>query len=288
MGETIYKGFDQEALDDQLDNRKRVPEHQDFFDRWAGGSAAARRDLDCALDLAYGASAGETLDLFPVPGESSAPLLAFIHGGYWQFLDKGDFSFLAPPFVEAGIAFASLNYDLAPAVGIPEITRQIRAALAWLAREGAAHGIDPGRLYVAGHSAGGHLAAMAALDGWAAGQGLNAHPIKAACSVSGLYELEPIRLSYQQEALKLDPAQVAEQSPGRLSPAGAAPMICAVGAEESQEFLDQQAELVVAWTAAGASVAQVPLPGRNHFSAVEALGEPDHALFGAVKGTILG
>lgn len=288
MGAKVYRDYDQEGLDDQLNNRKRVPDYQDHIQRWASESEAVRARLTSLPDLAFGSSAGERLDLFPVPGRSDAPLLAFIHGGYWQLLDKHHFSFPAPAFVEAGIAYASINYDLAPAVTIPEITRQIRAAVAWLAREAAAHGIDPTRLYVGGHSAGGHLAAMTALGDWHGDFGLDRHPVRGACSVSGLYELEPIHLSYQQAVLKLDPDQVAEQSPTRLPPAGAAPVLCAVGGDESREFHDQQSDFLAAWHAAGASVSEVALPGRNHFTAVDAIRETDHPLFQAVRDMILG
>ena len=285
MGELVYRNYDQQALDDQLNNRKRVPTYEAHINNWADSSAEVRQSLACELDIAVGSAPGEKLDLFPVPGRSDAPILAFIHGGYWQFLDKSHFSFLAEPFVKAGIAYASLNYDLAPGVEIREMTRQVRAQVAWLAREGGAYGIDPTRISAGGHSAGGHLAAMLAVDGWQGDFGLDRHPVGFACSVSGLYELDPIHFSYQQEVLQLDAAQVAEQSPVRLSPKGAAPLICAVGGDESEVFLDQQAEFAAAW---GDKVEQVPLPGRNHFTAIHALGEADHPLFQAVRDRTLG
>ena len=286
MTESLYRDYDQDGLDAQLNLRARWPDHPQYFTRWATDSRAARESLTCALDLSYGPTAGQSLDLFPSP-VPAAPLLAFIHGGYWQALDKGDFSYLAPPFVGAGIAYASLNYDLAPAASIGTIVEQIEAALVWLYRNAADHGVDPERIFVAGHSAGGHLAACALSADWAVHDsvvqgGLPADLVKGACSVSGVYELEAIRLSYHQEVVKLDPETVARHSPQRQLPTRSGPLICAVGSAETEEFLRQQDEYLAARRAAGLPSQVVELPERNHFSAIDALGERDHPLFHAV------
>ena len=283
MPQGSYRGMDRTEIDRQLNLRARWPEHAAFFDRWASDSAAIRQRLDGHVDLAYGDSAGERLDLFlPKPGPGRPPLLAFIHGGYWQSLDKSDFSYLAPPFLDAGIAFASLNYDLAPNVTIPEIVGQIRRAIPWLARQADTYGFDADRIYVAGHSAGGHLAVMALLTDWLAG----GDPIKGACSISGVYELEPIRQSYHQDILGLDAATVQSMSPVRLVPDRAAPLILAVGGDETEEFLHQQEVLAAAWRAHGFSVRVVDVPGRHHFSVIDALGEVEHPIFAAVRDMI--
>ncbi len=279
MPDSRYREMDPAEIDRQLNLRARWPEHGQYFERWASDSAAARTRLEGRLDLAYGEVEGETLDLFPDPARSEpTPLLVFIHGGYWQGLDKGDFSYLAPPFVEAGIAFASVNYDLAPKVGVGDIVVQVLKAIAWLTEAAPAHGVDPERIFVAGHSAGGHLAAVA----------MGAEPVKGGCSISGIYELEVMRLSYHQEVLKLDPETVRAMSPLRNLPARAGPLICAVGSEETEEFLRQQDEMVAAWRGQGLDARVVDLPGRNHFSAVDALGDPSHPLFAAVRGLALG
>ncbi len=279
MPDSRYREMDQAEIDRQLNLRARWPEHGQYFERWASDSTAARTRLEGRLDLAYGEAEGETLDLFPDPARSEpTPLLVFIHGGYWQGLDKGDFSYLVPPFVEAGIAFASVNYDLAPKVGVGDIVVQVLKAIAWLSGAAPAHGVDPERIFVAGHSAGGHLAAVA----------MGAEPVKGGCSISGIYELEVMRLSYHQEVLKLDPETVRDMSPLRNLPARAGPLICAVGSEETEEFLLQQDEMVAAWRGQGLDARVVDLPGRNHFSAVDALGDPSHPLFAAVRDLALG
>ncbi len=288
MPPTIYRGYDQEALDAQINLRARWPDFQNCFDRWAADSAAVRRGLSGRLDLAYGDTAGQKLDLFPAPSaDGPPPLLAFIHGGYWQALDKSDYSYLAPPFLGAGIAFASLNYDLAPAVSVEEIVRQIRAGIAWLYREAGSGGYDRDRIFVAGHSAGGHLTLEAMSTDWASLQELPQDVVKGGCSISGLYELEPIRLSYQQEVLRLDPEMVERISPLRHPPARAGPLICAVGSEETDEFLVQQREFLAVWRGAGLEARVVDLPGRTHFSAVDALGEVGNPLFTAVRDLVL-
>ncbi len=283
MPDSRYQEMDRAEIDRQLNLRARWPEHGDYFERWAADSAAVRARLEGRLDLAYGETGdetgGQTLDLFPDPARSApTPLLAFIHGGYWQGLDKGDFTYLAPPFIEAGIAFASINYDLAPKVGVGEIVGQVLTAIAWLAEAAPDHGIDPGRIFVAGHSAGGHLAALA----------MAAASVKGGCSISGVYELEVMRLSYHQEVLKLDPETVRTMSPLRNPPERAGPLICAVGSEETEEFLRQQDEMVAAWRGRGLDIRVVELPGRNHFSAVDALGDTSHPLFAAVRDLVLG
>ncbi len=289
MAEAVYLQYDQADLDRQLNLRARWPEHPEYLARWAADSAALRRTLGGETDFVFGPSAGERLDLFVPPGATAPPLMAFIHGGYWQALDKSDFTYLAPPFLEAGIAFASLNYDLTPHVSIEEIVRQIRAALAWLHRGGEAHGFDPDRLYVSGHSAGGHLVGMALATDWPDfDPGLPADLVKGGVSVSGVYDLEAIRLSYHQKLVQLDPAMARRMSPLGNLPKSAGPLVAAVGAEETEEFHRQQAEYLAAWRGAGLEATAVELPGRNHFTALDALGEPGHPLFAAAAALCLG
>lgn len=284
----VFRDYDQASLDRALNLRARWPDHPQFFARWAKDSAAVRESLPCRLDLAYGETPAETLDLFPAAG-GTAPLLAFIHGGYWQGLDKGDFSYLAPAFVEAGIAFASLNYVLAPAGTIGTMIDQVRRALAWLHRHAGAQGIDPGRIVVAGHSAGGHLAAMAVSTDWPAfAPDLPAGLLAGGCAISGVYDLEPIRLSYHNKVLNIAPGQARPWSPLHCLPRHAPPLLLAVGTEETAEFLRQQAEYAAALAAGGLPCREVPMTGLHHFNAVDALGDRRHGLHEAVRVLLAG
>jgi len=272
---TVFRDYDQAGLDAQYNNRAAVPDHPIYLERWARESAQARETLPCHLDLAYGTGAREWLDVFPAGHGKAAPALVFIHGGYWKALDKSDFSYPATTLVEAGIAYVALGYPLAPAAGMDEIVASVRRALAWLWREGSGHGVDPARLVVSGHSAGGHLTAMMLATDWAAvADDLPADLVKGGLSISGLYDLEPVRLSYHNVELRLDAQAVRRNSPLRHLPVAAAPLALVVGAKETDEFRRQQQEFLAAWRARGLEGSGAEFPGRNHFSIIDGLSDP--------------
>ncbi|MCI0525821.1 MAG: alpha/beta hydrolase, partial [Nitrospira sp.] len=177
----IYKNYDQAALDAQYNLRRRHPNFQDYFDKNEQKSERVRQALSCQLDIAYGNRPGERLDVFPAP-ELNAPVHLFIHGGYWQFLDKRSHDFVAEPFVAIGCTTVVINYDLAPSVGIDEIVRQVRAALAWTYQNINTFNGDPSQIYISGHSAGGHLVAMAMVTDWEKDWNLPANLVKGGCA----------------------------------------------------------------------------------------------------------
>lgn len=285
--------MDRAALDKLYNNRAAVPGHMDDMARWAAASLQARQSLPCVADLRYGPHPRETLDLFTAP-LAGRPLVVFVHGGYWQALGKDDFSFVAAGFAgtaAGGIAnVAVLNYPLAPEADMDVIAASIRRALAWLWREAAALGFDRDRIFVAGHSAGGHLTAMAALTDWPGLEsGLPSDLVKAGLSLSGLYDLRPIRLCYLNERLGMDDAMAERNSPVLLVPQWRRPLpplILAVGELETAAFHDQQHDFVKVYAAAGGRVTAVTAPGKHHFSIVDELARPDSAVQAAVAGLL--
>lgn len=273
-------------LDSQYNNRALVPEHGQHLERWARESATARAQLSGLLDVAYGHGAGEKLDIFPAPRKPDtppAPVMVFIHGGYWRSLDKCDHSFLAPAFVKRGACVVVPNYGLCPAVCVSEIVMQMVKAVAWVYRHIAVHGGDPQRISLVGHSAGGHLSAQLLTCLWpSVADDLPPDLVKDALSISGLYDLEPLRHApFLQDCLHLTPEQVRMASPAFL-PAphvgeGRGVLVSVTGGDESDEFLRQNQLIRQAWGEEAVPVCEV-LPGLNHFSVLEALIQPRHRL----------
>ena len=270
---TLRARTDPAWLDAQYNNRARVPAHAQHFARWAEASRLVRKRSAAHLDIAYGRGAGETLDIFPAT-EAGAPVLVFIHGGYWRSLDKADFSFIAPALNAAGATVVLPNYALCPAVTIETIALQMAQALAWVWRHAAQHGGDPARIGVVGHSAGGHLASMLLSCRWKeVDAAMPVQPLLAALSISGLYDLEPLRhVPSLQADLQLTPATVRRLSPAFFPRPKGGRLFATVGMDESDEFVRQNALIRDVWGPTAVPVCET-LPGLNHFSVVEGLAD---------------
>jgi arylformamidase len=273
----MQRDMDPAWLERQYNNRALVPDHATHFEKWAAASAFAREHAACTLDLAYGDGANEVLDVFPTAA-ANAPVLVFIHGGYWRSLDKGQHSFVAPAFTAAGALVVVPNYALAPTVTIEHITLQMAKALDWVYRHAAEHGGDPSRIVVAGHSAGGHLAAMMLSCRWKqVADDLPAQLVSGALSISGLYDLEPLRHTpFLQADLQLSPASVRRLSPA-FFPRPKGKLMTVVGADESEAFREQNQLIRDVWGPTAVPVCE-QLPGVNHFSVLKQLADPDARL----------
>lgn len=262
-----------EWYDAQYNSRGRIPEHPAILQRWADTSAAARAQCRCVLDVPYGEHETEKLDVFPSqrPG---APVLVYIHGGYWRALNKGAQSFIAPAFVDAGAMVVLPGYALCPAVTIEHIVLQLTRALAWVWRHAAEHGGDPRRMAVAGHSAGGHLAAMMLSCRWSqVAPDLPAGLVRRALAISGVFDLEPLRHApFLASDLRLSAADARRLSPARM-PAPEGELIAVAGGEESEEFQRQNALIAQAWGPRAVPVCEL-VPGRHHMNVLHDLADP--------------
>ena len=259
--------------DAQYNNRARIPEHPAILAHWFEASARARERHADMVEVAYDSAPRERLDVFAARSPAS-PVFVYLHGGYWRALDKRDQSFLAPPFVDAGAMVVLPDYTLCPAVTVEHIALQMVRALAWVHRHAADHGGDPQRIVVAGHSAGGHLATLLLTCDWkAVASDLPSKLVKAALSISGIYELEPLRHApFLAADLGLTAAAARRLSPA-LMPAPGGELVTVVGGDESEEFLRQAAAIARAW-GPGQVVASEIVAGRNHMNVLHELADP--------------
>jgi len=264
----------------QYNARAMIPEHPHIFTRWVNDSALVRRRTPSLRDLTFGESPGERLDFFPA-AQVGAPLLVFIHGGWWRSLDKSDFSFIAPPYVRAGLNVALLNYTLAPDASIDEIVRQQLRALAWLYRHAEQYEFNRDKIVLAGHSAGAHLSAMMLAAHWNVyANDLPTDLVKAGVLMSGLYDLDPIQhADFVNIDLKLTQNLIDTLSPALMPQSHAAPFITAVGDLESSEFHRQNALIGSTWKSN--HLDNIVLENTNHLTICDAFASPEHPLFEA-------
>jgi arylformamidase len=271
----IYKQYDQAALDRQYNNRLHVPDFVTYLERWVSLSRQTEKENGVIKDIAYGKLPLEQLDIYPSLQPRSKTLI-FIHGGYWHKSDKTDYHFIAKAFRAYGITTVLINYPLAPAVSIDQISVSCRQAVYWLYRNISAYNGDSGQLYIAGHSAGGHLAAMLLATDWNHFN-LTTDVIKGVCAISGLFNLIPIRLSDINQVLNMDTETALRNSPVQLLPATQCPLAVAVGSNETDEFLDQSRELITCWKESIPTEIFL-IQGANHYSIVETMLDPESCL----------
>jgi acetyl esterase/lipase len=258
--------MDRAALDAAYNNSGAVADSSAILADWNARSDSLAALRPQHLDLRYGPAERNRLDYFAA--QSSGPVLVFIHGGYWQMRAKENFRFLAAGPLAHGIHVALVGYTLAPQVPLYGIVAEMRAALSWIAARAADYGGEAGRIHLSGWSAGGHLTAIC----------LDEPSVKGGLAISGIYDLEPIRLCYLNEKLGLDESAARRLSPLLNLPDCSKPLIVAHGTGELDELQRQSREFAAARARASLPGRLVPLAGHNHFTILEELASPEGAL----------
>lgn len=295
-----YRDMDNDARASQLqhdaayNNRWAVPDHQADLDRWAADSAAVRNAVKCDLDIAYGDGDRETLDiLYPEgggpEGDGPVPLIVFLHGGYWLSMTKDSYSFIGENFVKKGAAFAVIGFGLCPDITLADMVGQVERAIAHLWENSEKYGFDRDRFYLAGHSSGGHLAAMVLGGGVNGNQAVPPETFKASVIVSGLFDLAPIAATYINNYIQLDDAGVEALSPlCHVPPPGKqmGPLILGTGETELAEYFLHQSRYAAAWVENGHSLEMCDAEGYQHFDAPYDLANADGALHQAFSHLI--
>ena len=274
---------DQTALDKAYSARTGIEEKFDkeYLPGFASLSEAARAKLPCRLDVQYGPHRDEVCDAFPA-ARPGAPLMCYLHGGYWRMLTKSENSFVATALQPAGATVMVNTYSLAPGVHIDVIVQQCRAFIAWAYRNAGFYNADPRRLYISGHSAGGQLVGMMLATDWERDYGLPNGIIKGAAAISGIFDMVPMARAFTNEWLQLGPAAIQRNSPLRLDVKVKCPTIVAVGGGEVPGFLTQSAAYVEYLRSKGQPVELVDLPGLDHFAAWNEVMDPKRPLTKAV------
>lgn len=262
--------------DDAYANSAYIPDAEAITAAWPREAEAFRASVNGRLNIPYGSRPRERYDLF-LPQGHPRGLFMFIHGGYWMAFDKSSWSHLAAGAVAQGWAAAVPGYDLCPAASISGITAQIGTALAH-----AAAGID-GPVALAGHSAGGHLAARMVCEKAPLDSSISQR-ISHVLGISGLYDLRPLRRTAMNETLRLSETEARRESPALLTPLRGTRMTAWVGADERPEFRRQTALLVKNWSPRVAQICHVEAPGRHHFNVIAPLCDPASALTRAALG----
>jgi arylformamidase len=277
-----YRDFaTQEELDAQYNLTAMFPEVAARYEQFCWReSESVRSGLDHRLDVPFGPTLAEHLDLYPA-GENS-PVLVYVHGGFWCLRTSKEFGFVAKGPVSQGVATVVANYDLCPRVTIEEIVRQTRAAVVWIYKNAARFGGDPERIHVAGHSAGGHLVAMLLSTDWESEYGLPGDIIKSATAISGLYDLAPFPYTFLQPQLQLGLDQVLRNSPILHVPDTSPSLLVAYGEDETDEFKCQSEEYLEAWRTKGLEGERLILQGKNHYDVIDGFLDPESPLCSAI------
>ena len=265
----IYKEYDKDALDRQYNNRLNAPDHEQHLQQWEILSRETEKKYPVTKNIPYGELLDEKLDIFPSQ-QPHSKILVFIHGGYWHKHTAPDFYLIAEAFRSYELTTVIIDYPLMPEFSMDQLVLSCQRAIGWVYKNISQYNGNPDQIYVSGHSAGGHLASMMMTTDWREfNNKLSADLIKGICAISGLYNLVPIQLCYVNDVLKMDTATSLRNSPVQLRPKTNCPLLLAVGADESAEYLVQSRELFTAWP--DQIIKLLEIPGLNHFSILETM-----------------
>lgn len=276
MDHSSYKGFRPDELEYQYNPRVSVPEYPQLA---AARSAQARKVRDSAkswLDVPYGNSPREILDIYAAD-RGGGPVLVYIHGGYWRSGSKEDNCNFVPLFAGRGATVVLVEYDLCPQVTVSEIVRQVRSAVAWTFRNIERYGAQPAQLYISGHSAGGHLTAMVLAHDWEK-EGLPEDCLKGAVATSGVYDLEMVTRTSVQEQVRLTPQLIKDNSPFVHPPRPVCPVIVAVGGNEPRGWQQMSEDFFRLCQDRGVPCEYLVVPGANHYTMSEHLADGNSPL----------
>jgi arylformamidase len=276
MSQTGYKGFRPDEMEFQYNPRVSVAEYPELAKRRAADGAKVRSTLKSWLDVSYGSSPREILDIYPSVKEGG-PVLVYYHGGYWRGGSKEDNCGFAPTFVRRGVNVVIVEYDLCPQVTVTDFVGQARASLAWVYRNIARYNGDPSRLYIAGHSAGGQLAAMILARDWTQ-EGLPRNLVKGAVLTSGVYDLEMVMHIGVNDEIRVTPELVKENSPFLHPPLPVCSVIVGVGGAEPEGWQRMSQDFFQLCKERGVDCEYLAVPGANHFTLPEHMADAESPL----------
>ncbi len=259
--------------------RAAIPTFQEIFAEWDKRSNVFRDKVEGHLDLVYGSGPRAKLDIYPAQ-EKDAPLHVFIHGGYWQAMDKSQSNFLAEAFLDKGVSVAMIGYDLCPDVSLRDIVEEVRQGFSWLWQHAEEYGYDREKVQISGHSAGGHLVGILLATNWSKyGLPEDVHPIHSAIAISGLFDVSQLVLTSINIKLGLDKDEATALSPLFMTFENSCPLLLAVGEDESSAFHKQSDNLRDTWQSEKNLIERMSVSGCHHLSVVTELANPKSTLF---------
>ena len=286
MNEVVWKNFTQEELDRNYDQSSLVPNVNELLEQNVIDSEKVRSELEVIQNVSYGPALMERLDIFPAQ-QKNGPVVIYHHGGAWTRTNKDQCSYVAPGLVAAGVNVLVADFALAPDVSLDEIVRQNRAAIVWAWNHAAEYGWDKDRIHSVGHSSGGHICGMMLATEWEHTYGLPSNVIKSAAPCSGMFDLEPVRLSHRNTYLDLTVKAAVRNSAIKCLPKESPVLTMAWGTGELQEFQRQSSEFANAWEGAGHVVSRFVMEGLNHFEVGREIFNPEQPVFQNILKNIM-